>query len=132
MGKEDVFSSIILPSLCMFITGLSEPFWWMLAIGFLMSCDFGLRVLTLKAGEFDSKKMWASVNKFGKGAIFILVAFFLQKFIVPDLPLVKITGGLMIASELKSIDEKAKEIYGFSLFDAVISRLTKKKDDSDK
>jgi hypothetical protein len=58
------------------------------------------------------------------------VAFFVQKTIVPDIPLLKIVGGLMIASELKSIDEKAKEIYGFSLFDTVISRLIKKKDEN--
>jgi hypothetical protein len=36
----------------------------------------------------------------------------------------------MVASELKSLDEKAKEIYGFSMFEAVISRLTKKKDNN--
>jgi hypothetical protein len=49
---------------------------------------------------------------------------------VPDIPVLKIVGGLMIASELKSIDEKAKIIYGFSLFETVINRLTKKKDDN--
>lgn len=127
MDNENFFSRVIFPALCMLVTGLSEPFWWILAILFLMTCDFFLRVLTLKNGEFSSGKMWKSVNKFGKGIIFILVAFFLQKAIVPDLPLVKIIGGLMIASELKSIDEKAKEIYGFSLFDFVIDRLIRRK-----
>lgn len=130
MMKEDFFSKIILPALCVLATNLSEPFWWILSIGFLMTCDFGIRVSTLQKGEFDSKKMWASVNKFGRGLIFIAVAFFVQKTIVPDIPLLKIVGGLMVASELKSIDEKAKEIYGFSLFEAVISRLSKKKDDN--
>jgi hypothetical protein len=130
MTKEDFFSRVILPALCVLVTNLSEPFWWMLSIGFLMACDFGIRVTTLKGGEFSSRKMWASVNKFGRGLIFIAVAFFIQKTIVPDIPLLKIVGGLMVASELKSIDEKAKEIYGFSLFEAVISRLTKKKDDN--
>lgn len=130
MDKEDIFSRIILPALAMLAVNLSEPFWWMLAIGFLMLCDFGIRVSMLKKGEFDSKKAWASVNKLGRSSIFIAVAFFLQQAIVPDLPLVKITGGLMIASELKSIDEKAKEVYGFSLFDFVIDRLLRRKDDN--
>lgn len=130
MVKEDIFSKVILPALCMLVTYLSEPFWWMLSIGFLMTCDFGIRVLTLKAGEFDSKKMWASVNKFGRGLIFISVAFFVEKTIAPDIPFLKIVGGLMVASELKSIDEKAKQIYGFSLYETVISKLTKKKDDN--
>lgn len=127
MTKDDVFSRIILPALCMLATNLSEPFWWMVSIGFLMACDFGLRVLSLKEGEFDSHKMWATVNKFGRGLIFIAVAFFIQTSVVPDIALVKIVGGLMVASELKSIDEKAKEIYGFSLFDFVIEKLVKKK-----
>jgi hypothetical protein len=130
MVKEDLFSRVILPALCVIATNLSEPFWWMLSIGFLMACDFGIRITTLKKGEFDSKKMWASVNKFGRGLIFISVAFFVQKTIVPDIPLLKIVGGLMVASELKSIDEKAKEIYGFSLFDFVIHRLTNKKNNN--
>src|SRR3972149_12270541 len=112
MVKDDVFSKVILPALCMLFSYLGEPFWWMLSIGFLMACDFGIRILTLKPGEFDSRKMWVSVNKFGKGLIFIAVAFFIQEAIVPDIPLLKIVGGLMIASELKSIDEKAKEVYG--------------------
>ncbi len=128
MTKEDFFSRIIFPALCVLATNLSEPFWWILTIGFLMVCDFGIRVSTLKKGEFDSKKMWATVNKFGRGLIFIAVAFFIQKTIVPDIPLLKIVGGLMVASELKSIDEKAKEIYGFSLFETAINRLSKKKD----
>lgn len=128
MQKENVFSTVILPALCVLGASLMEPFLWMLAIGFLMACDFGLRALTLKPGEFSSKRMWDSVNKFGKGAIFIAVTFFLQKVLFPDIPLLKIIAGLMIASELKSIDEKAKEIYGFSLFDFLIEKLNKKKE----
>lgn len=95
-----------------------------------MACDLGIRILTLKPNEFDSKRIKETYRKFGNGLIFIAVSFFVQKAIVPDIPLLKIVGGLMIASELKSIDEKAKQIYGFSLFDTVINKLIKKKDEN--
>jgi len=130
MIKEDFFSKVILPALCLLATYLNEPFWWMLSIGFLMSCDLGIKILSLKPHQFDSQKIKESYRKFGTGLIYISVAFFVEEIIVPDIPVLKIVGGLMIASELKSIDEKAKIIYGFSLFETVISRLSKKKDDN--
>lgn len=130
MVKDDIFSRIILPALCLLVTYLSAPFWWMLSIGFLMGCDLGIKILSLKPNEFDSKKIKETYRKFGTGLIYISVAYFVEKIIVPDIPVLKIVGGLMVASELKSLDEKGKEIYGFSLFETVINRLGKKKDDN--
>jgi hypothetical protein len=119
----------IIPFLITVSTFFAPTFYWFGAIGFFIAADLVLRlIICKKAGvSIDSNKMWRTVYKFGAGCIFILVAFACEKLFVPDIPVMKIIGGYLILVELKSIDEKAKEMTGFSLFSLVIDKLNPKK-----
>lgn len=88
-----------------------------------------LRLILCKKAciEIVSEKLWRTVYKFGAGATFILIAFACEKLFIPDIPVMKIIGSYLILVELKSIDEKAKEMTGISLFSIVIEKLTPKK-----
>ena len=103
--------------------------YWTTAILFFMLSDLALRVLICKRNgiPIESFKMWRTVYKFGTGFIFILVAYACQLLFMEDIPIMKIVGSFLILVELKSIDEKAKEITGYSIFSLVIEKLTPKK-----
>lgn len=119
----------IIPFAIAVSTYFASTFYWFGAIGFFIAADLILRLIVCKrAGtEIQSEKLWRTVYKFGAGATFILVAFACEKLFVPDIPIMKIIGSYLILVELKSIDEKAKEMTGFSLFSLVIDKLNPKK-----
>jgi hypothetical protein len=100
-------------------------FYWFGAIGFFIFTDLIVRVLIIKrnGGSVESRKMWRTAYKFGIGCAFILAGFGCQKLFVPDIPVMKIIGSYLIMVELKSLDEKAKELTGFSLFTFVIDKI---------
>lgn len=92
--------------------------------------DFALRTMIIlrnNPSNFVSSKAWRTVYKFGIGTVFILVAYVAQKLFVPDIPIMKILGSFLILVEMKSIDEKAKEATGYSLFSLIIDKLMPKK-----
>jgi len=99
------------------------------AIGFFIASDLVLRIIVCKRNNVPivSEKMWRTVYKFAAGCVFILVAYACQRLFVQDIPMMKIAGGYLILVELKSIDEKAFELTGYSIFNIVISKLTPKK-----
>lgn len=119
----------ILPLFIVLATYFAPTFYWFGAIGFFITADLVLRMILLKKNneEIVSHKMWRTVYKFGAGATFILVAFVCEKLFIPSMPVMKIIGSYLILVELKSIDEKAKEMTGVSLFSLVIDKLTPKK-----
>lgn len=110
-------------------TYFAPTFYWFGTIGFFIVADLILRLIICKKAEVEiqSEKLWRTVYKFGAGCVFILVAFACEKLFVPDIPVMKIIGSYLILVELKSIDEKAKEMTGFSLFSLVIDKLNPKK-----
>lgn len=127
--KVTAMEKYIIPFLITVSTCLAPTFYWFGAIGFFMAADVALRSLIIfrkDSNEWLSGKLWRTVWKFGIGCIFILVAYACEKLFVPDIPVMKIIGSYLILVELKSIDEKAREITGFSLFSLVIERLTPK------
>jgi len=127
--KVTLMEKYIIPLFIAISTYFAPTFYWFGAIGFFISADLVLRLIACKKAneEIVSSKMWRTVYKFGAGATFILVAFACEKLFIPDIPIMKIIGSYLILVELKSIDEKAKEMTGFSLFSLVIDKLNPKK-----
>lgn len=127
--KVTIMEKYIIPFAIAVSTYFAPTFYWFGAIGFFIVADLILRLIICKKSEIaiESNKMWKTVYKFGAGCIFILVAFACEKLFVPDIPVMKIIGSYLILVELKSIDEKAKEMTGFSLFSLVIDKLNPKK-----
>ena len=128
-GNITIMEKYIMPLFIALATYFAPTFYWFGAIGFFITADLVLRLIICKKANvnIESGKMWRTVYKFGAGATFILVAFACEKLFVPDIPIMKIIGSYLILVELKSIDEKAKEMTGFSLFSLVIDKLNHKK-----
>lgn len=124
-----ILEKYILPALVVVYTFIAPTFYWLGVIGFFICADLALRLLIcLKKGDqIESRKLWKTVYKFGVAMVFILVAFACQKLFMPDIAFMKIIGAYLILVELKSIDEKALEITGYSLFNIIIEKLTPKK-----
>lgn len=129
MDKITFMEKYIIPVLITVGTFLFPVLYWFAAIGFFIGSDLALRLIICKKKNIPilSEKMWRTVWKFAGGCVFILVAYGCQLLFVPDIPMMKIAGGYLILVELKSIDEKAFEITGYSLFNIVINKLSPKK-----
>lgn len=128
-NKITFMEKYIIPLLIAIGTFLLPVVYWFSAIGFFIGADLALRLILCKKHDVEivSSKMWKTVWKFAGGCTFILVAYGCQILFVPDVPMMKIAGGYLILVELKSIDEKAQEMTGYSLFNIVISKLLPKK-----
>jgi len=129
IDKVSFMEKYIIPFLAVVGTFLFPVLYWFAAIGFFIMADLMLRLIICvkKKEDIISRKLWRTLVKFGAGCIFILVAHGCQVILVPDIPMMKIIGSFLILVELKSIDEKAKELTGFSLFSLVIDKLSPKK-----
>ena len=130
VDTEGFFSKYILPFVVLVITYFTPTVYWITAIGFFILADFSLRALLILRSnpeDFVSSKAWKTVYKFGMGAIFIVVGYVAQRLFAPDIPIMKILGSFLILVELKSIDEKAKEATGYSLFSLLVDKLMPKK-----
>lgn len=127
--KLNFMGEYVLPFLVVAYTFFAPTLYWIGAIGIFISADLALRLLLLlKEGKrIESSKLWRTAYKFGAGMIFIMVAFVCEKMFLPDMPFLQIIGGYLIFVELKSIDEKAFEWTGYSLFSLVVDKLTPKK-----
>ena len=128
-NKITIMEKYIIPALIVTGTFLLPVLYWFSAIGFFIGADLALRLIICKKKKepIISSKMWKTVWKFAGGCVFILVAYACQILFVPDIPMMKIAGGYLILVELKSIDEKAHEMTGYSLFNLVIDKFSTKK-----
>lgn len=127
---EGIFSKYILPFLALVYTYFAPTVYWITAVGFFIMADFLLRTLLILRSDpskFVSARAWKTVYKFGMGGLFIIVAYVAQRMFSPDVPVMKILASFLILVELKSIDEKAKEATGYSLFSLVVEKLMPKK-----
>lgn len=130
LNSESFFMKYILPLFTLLFTYFSPTVYWICAIGFFIAMDFCLRTLLIlktNPDDFVSSKAWKTVYKFGVGLIFIVTGYVAQRIFVPDIPIMKILGSFLILVELKSIDEKAMEATGYSLFSLLIDKLMPKK-----
>lgn len=116
----------LIPALVVTGTFFLPMLWWFGAIGFFIAADLAAKLFVcLKIKEkIESSKLWRTPQKFGAGCLFIMVGFFCEKYIVSDIPMMKIIGSSMIIAELKSLDEKVYTLYGFSIFNLIIDKLS--------
>jgi hypothetical protein len=96
----------------------APTFTMLLAIGFLVFCDFitGMMASKKRGEEIRSKKMRPTIMKGFGYMVAILVAHVFQKHFIPNFEVMKIIAGLIAFIELKSLDENFKDITGKSLF----------------
>ncbi len=120
----------ILPFLISSLTLLAPALSWFYIVGFFIIADFAVKSLMVIRDDKDkwvSGKAWRTAFKLGVSLIFIIAAWVTETYIVKDVPVMKIMASFMILVEIKSLDEKAKEIWNISLFGFVIDKLTPKK-----
>jgi len=110
-------------------TFLFPTFYWIGSIGLFIFADLLLRLLLCLKNkkEIRSDRLWKTAYKLGASMIFIFVAYMCEKLFIRDIPFLEITGSFLILIELKSIDEKAAEWTGHSLYALIINKLIPKK-----
>lgn len=97
----------------------------MITIVFLIIVDFitgSYASYKLKI-PISSQRIANTISKFFIYNLVVLASFLLEKFIVDDLPFLKIIAGFIAITEVKSILENFNKIYGTDLFKALISML---------
>jgi len=102
------------------------PILWTMV--FLIVVDFITGVVAaIRAKEsVQSKKLFNTVSKFFIYNLVILSAHFIELHVIPDLPMLKIVGGFIAITELKSIFENFNKIYGINIWDYVKEAISRK------
>jgi phage-related holin len=92
----------------------------------LILCDLltGL-IASRKAGiKITSSGLRRTISKIVVYELALIAGFLAEKYLMGDLlPVVKLLGGLIGATELKSVLENANIISGTNLFEALIGKL---------
>ncbi|KAA1245385.1 phage holin family protein [Aquimarina sp. RZ0] len=97
----------------------------MLTMVFLIFVDFitGWYASYKNKLPISSLRISNTVSKFFIYNLVILASFLLEKFIVDEIPFLKIIAGFIAITEIKSILENFNKIYGIDLFKALIGTL---------
>ena len=134
MVTENIFYKFIASAAVFLYVFFTPTFYWIAAVGFFIASDLIIRLLVCKRNNtpIESEKMWRTVYKFGFGLMFILTAHVFQRIFNSDIPIMKIIASYLILVELRSIDEKAQEITGNSMFKIVIEKFSLKQEKSNK
>ena len=124
------FEKYVLPLLIAGYAILSPALTWFYIVGFFILADFAVKSLLVirdDKDQFVSSKIWRTVNKLGLSLVFIIAGFVAETYLAKGVPVIKVIASVIIIAELKSLDEKAKIIWGVSFFGFLIDRLTPKK-----
>lgn len=101
-----------------------------LTVTFFVIADTILAIIVVIRNEgwigLKSWGLWRMLSKITSAGIFLMVANVVQKEYLTSLDCLKIVGCGLIIAELKSLDEKAMDLYGISLYKTIIDKLTKK------
>jgi len=97
----------------------------MITMVFLIIVDFitGLYASYKHKIPINSERIGNTISKFFIYNLVILASFLLEKFIVEEVPFLKIIAGFIAITEIKSILENFNKIYGVDLFKALIKLL---------
>lgn len=95
----------------------------MITVVLLIVVDFitGSYVSYIKGVAIKSKRIVHTVSKFFIYNLVIIAAFFLEKYIVSEVPFLKIIAGFIAIAETKSILENYTKIYGVDPFKALVN-----------
>lgn len=98
----------------------------MVTMVFLILVDFitGSYAAVKNHIPIRSSRIGHTVSKFFIYNLVILAAFFLEKYIVNEMPFLKIIAGFIAITEIKSVLENFNKIYGVNPFKVLVN-LTK-------
>ena len=101
----------------------------MLAIGFLLVGDFILGIIAAykQKESITSRKMSNTISKMFLYNFTIIVLFVCEKYLVPEIPFVKIGSGLIAVVELKSLSENVYKATGLKLWESIKGYITRNK-----
>jgi len=99
----------------------------MITMVFLIVVDFitGLYASYKDKITISSERIGHTISKFFIYNLVILASYFLEKYIVNEVPFLKIIAGFIAITEIKSILENFNRIYGVNVFKALINVLKK-------
>ena len=100
----------------------------MLTVGFLIVVDF---ITESYAGikkniPISSERIGNTISKFFIYNLVVLSAFLMEKYIVNEIPFMRIIAGFIAIAEIKSIMENFNNIYGIDPFKALVNLIKKK------
>ena len=97
----------------------------MVTMVFLIIVDFitGSYASIKKKIPIRGSRIAHTISKFFIYNLVILAAFFLEQYIVNEVPFLKIIAGFIAIAEIKSILENYNEIYGINPFKALINLI---------
>lgn len=134
-NMKHLFSSAIpevVAFLVLFFAPIQEAIF---AVGFLIMADTftGIWASWKKGGveSITSRKAGRIITKLILYPTAIIVAKVAENYLAPDLPLIKITTGIVATVEVKSIYEKISMLLGFNLWDKVKKAIWKDKEVDD-
>ena len=97
----------------------------MITMVFLIIVDFitGAYASIKNRVPIRSRRIGHTISKFFIYNLVILAAFFLEEYIVNEVPFLKIIAGFIAITEIKSILENYNRIYGVNPFKALTNLL---------
>jgi len=100
----------------------------MLTVGFLIVVDFITETYAAikKKKPITSERIGNTISKFFIYNLVVLSAFLLEKYIVKEIPFMRIIAGFIAIAEIKSIMENFNTIYGINPFKALVNLIKKK------
>ncbi len=100
----------------------------MLTVAFLIIVDFitGTYAAFKKNIPITSERVGNTISKFFIYNLVVISAFLLEKYIVTEIPFMRIIAGFIAIAEIKSIMENFNTIYGINPFKALVNLIKKK------
>lgn len=100
----------------------------MLTVAFLIIVDFitGTYAAIKKNIPISSERIGNTISKFFIYNLVVLSAFLLEKYIVNEIPFMRIIAGFIAIAEIKSIMENFNAIYGINPFKALVNLIKKR------
>lgn len=94
----------------------------------MIDFTIGVRAATKRGEKFTMSRAWSkTIDKIvGQGAA-LLVMLILQKHFFPGAPLIWVTQCAIMWVEVKSIQEKVKELYNIDIFKDAIKIMKRQK-----
>lgn len=97
----------------------------LIAVSVLVFADFitGIWAALKKKERISSNGINKSLMKSFAYMLFIIVAFVIEKYLIDDVPVIKVVSAMITLRESKSFFENMKVITGLDLMDSLLSKM---------
>jgi len=124
----DIWTSIA-AFLIIFFASIQEA---LFAVGFLIMVDTGVAIWASwknhGVASITSRRLGRIITKLVLYPLAIIVAKVAEQYLVPEIPFIKVTTGIVATVEVKSIYEKISLLLGFDLWQRVKKVIWKDKE----